>query len=102
MFILGILAFLQTVFLPGFIAIKFLGINRSANALKEINGKIRQLVYTFALSLLINYLLVFALTALGIYKPLTLYIILFCEGILSIYYLQNSKEMFFLLKSVVW
>ena len=92
MFILGILAFLQTVFLPGFIAIKYLGISRRTDAVKENDGKIRQLVYTFGLSLLINYLLVFALTALGIYKPLTLYIILFCEGILSIYYLQNSKK----------
>jgi hypothetical protein len=86
MFILGLLAFLQTVFIPGYIAIKYLGINLSAEPGNKTSEKIRQLVYTFGISLLINYLLVFVFTAVGIYKPLTLYILLFIEGVLLIYY----------------
>jgi len=84
MFILGLLAFLQTVFIPGFILLKYSGYNRPEKSVSY--GKIQFLVFTFAFSLLINYLLVFALTAMGIYKPLTLYIILFMEGGLLIYY----------------
>lgn len=88
MFILGLLSFLQTVFIPGFLLIKYLGIdlNADADAGNKKSGTIRQLVYGFGLSLLINYLLVFVFTAVGIYKPLTLYILLFFEGVLLIYY----------------
>jgi len=86
MFILGLLAFLQTVFIPGYIVIKYLGINLNADAGNKKNSKIRQSVYAFGLSLIINYLLVFVFIAAGIYKPLTLYILLFIEGGLLIYY----------------
>jgi len=86
MFILGLLAFLQTVFIPGFLLIKYLGIDLNANAGHKISGKIRQSVYGFGLSLLVNYLLVFVFTAAGIYKPVTLYMILFGEGVLLIYH----------------
>jgi hypothetical protein len=86
MFILGLLSFLQTVFIPGFIVIKYLGINFIADAGNGKKGKIRQLVYSFGLSLLINYLLVFVFTAVGIYKPFALYILLCIEGGLLIYY----------------
>ena len=86
MFILGLLAFLQTVFIPGYIAIKYLGINLNADAGNKKNSIIRQSVYVFGLSLIIDYLLVFVFTAAGIYKPLTLYILLFIEGVLLIYY----------------
>ena len=90
MFILGLLAFLQTVFIPGFILMKYTGFNQSNETGKP--GRIRQAVYIFGISLLINYLLVFALTSLGIYRPLTLYIILFIEGGLLIHYwLTRSK-----------
>lgn len=95
MFILGLLAFLQTVFIPGYIAIKYLEINLNADAGNKISGKIRQSVYAFGLSLIINYLLVFVFTAAGIYKPLTLYILLFFEGVLLIYYwAANIKPRF--------
>jgi hypothetical protein len=95
MFILGLLSFLQTVFIPGFIVIKYLGINFNAETGIKKSGKIRQLVYAFGLSLLINYLLVFVFTAAGIYKPLTLYILLFIEGVLLIYYwTAGSKPRF--------
>lgn len=86
MFILGLLSFLQTVFIPGYIAIKYLGINRNCNGGKGRGGKVLILVYAFGLSLLINYLLVFVFTVLGIYKPLILYILLFTEGVMLIYY----------------
>ncbi len=95
MFILGLLAFLQTVFLPGFLLIKYLGINFNTNSPGRKPGKIRQLVYGFGLSLLINYLLVLVFTAAGIYKPLTLYILLFIEIVLLIYYwAAGSKPRF--------
>ena len=92
MFILGLLAFLQTVFIPGFIVIKYLGINLNADAGIKKTNKIRQLVYTFGLSLLINYLLVFVFTALGIYKPLTLYVLLCIEGMLLVYYWTTGNK----------
>jgi hypothetical protein len=92
MFILGLLAFLQTVFIPGFIVIKYLGINLNADAGIKRTNKIRQLVYAFGLSLLINYLLVFIFTALGIYKPLTLYVLLCIEGVLLIYYWTTGNK----------
>jgi len=95
MFILGLLSFLQTVFIPGFIVIKYLGINLNAETGIKKSGKIRQLVYAFGLSLLINYLLVFVFTAVGIYKPLTLYILLCIEGVLLIFYwTAGSKPRF--------
>ncbi len=95
MFILGLLSFLQTVFIPGYIAIKHLGINLNADAGNKKPGKIRQLVYGFGLSLVINYLLVFVFTALGIYKPLTLYILLLIEaGLLIHYWAAGSKPRF--------
>ncbi len=95
MFILGLLAFLQTVFLPGYIAIKYLGINLNANSPDRKPSQIRQSIYGLGLSLVINYLLVFAFTALGIYKPLTLYILLFSEGGLLIHYwAADSKPRF--------
>jgi hypothetical protein len=86
MFILGLLSFLQTVFLPGFLLIKYLGINLNEDAVNRKSGKIRQLIYSFSLSLLINYLLVFILTAIGIYKPLAFYILIFIEIVLLIYF----------------
>jgi hypothetical protein len=82
MFILGLLAFLQTTFFPGFLLLKYT---------KTRINKIRQLVYGFGLSLLINYLLVFLLTITGIYRPLTLYIILFIEGVLLVYYYWKHR-----------
>jgi hypothetical protein len=78
MFILGLIAFFQTTFIPGFLLMKYVG--------GKDRGKIHRLVYSFGLSLLINYLLVFTFTAAGIYKPLELYIILLVEGILAVYY----------------
>jgi len=92
MFILGLLSFLQTVFIPGFIVIKYLGINLNTDAGIKKTNKIRQLVYAFGLSLLINYLLVFVFTASGIYKPSILYVLLCIEGVLLVYYWTTGNK----------
>jgi hypothetical protein len=69
-------------FIPGFITLKFSKVN--------LESKVQTLVYGFALSLLINYLLVYFFTVLGIYKPLTIYGIIFIEMILLLVYMKKS------------
>lgn len=88
MLILGIISFLQMVFIPGFILLRYVGFNPETG--KSKGAKIRELVYGFGLSLLVNYLLVFLLTILGIYKPLTIYIVLLVEGVLIWYIIKKS------------
>lgn len=79
--VLGLLAFLQTTFLPGYLLITAVGF--------PIEGKLRKLVYGFGLSLLLNYLGVFLLTAAGVYRPITLYLILTVECGLAVYLLLS-------------
>jgi len=88
MFILGLLAFLQTVFIPGFIILNYLDVTTGNGKI----SKIQKLVYGFGLSLLINYLLVFLFVTLGIYRPLTMYIVLFIEGIWLLYLIKKSSR----------
>lgn len=86
MFILGVISFFQVIFIPGFILVKYLNLvpaNGSQNKGADI---LRTLVYAFAFSLLINYMLVFTGTLLGIYTPLYLYIILALEFLLLGFY----------------
>ncbi|MCP5045790.1 MAG: hypothetical protein GY940_01360, partial [bacterium] len=90
MFILGLLAFFQTVFIPGFILLKYINLVHDTG--NTFNDTLRRLVYGFGLSLLINYLFAFYLTLTGLYTPLTLYIILFIEAGLLIYYRKYRKE----------
>jgi len=59
MFLLGILSFFQMVFIPGFILLSVFKIQQES--------KIQTLVYSFGLSLLFNYLMVYVLTMTGIY-----------------------------------
>lgn len=80
-FVLGLLAFVQITFLPGYLLLETTGFS--------IEGKLRKMVYGFGLSLLLNYLGVFLLTAAGLYKPLTLYFILAAEGGLAVYLLLS-------------
>ena len=82
MFILCVLAFFQVTFIPGFITLKFAKVN--------LESKIQTLVYGFASSLLINYLLVYFFTVIGIYKPLTIYGVVFIEMILLLVYVKKS------------
>lgn len=109
MFILGLISFFQVVFIPGFILVKYFHLvptNRfeprgnSRSHANNVNkgGKFANLlltlVYAFAFSLLINYLLVFAGTLLGIYTCWYLYIVLGLEALLLgfYWYCEAGKE----------
>ncbi len=61
MFLVRAAAFLQVAFLPGYLLLVKLGIERT--------GRIQTLLRAFAASLIINWILVFALTLAGIYRP---------------------------------
>jgi len=78
LFLLSVIAFLQMTCIPGFIALKYSRVT--------LESKLQSAVYTFALSLLINYLSVYLLTVIKIYKPITIYIILSIELLLLVYY----------------
>lgn len=71
MLVLGLLSFFQIVFIPGFILLETLRI-------KTVN-KLEFIAYSFAISLLINYNLVYLFTLLKIYKPVTVYILFALE-----------------------
>jgi hypothetical protein len=71
-------------FIPGFIALKYSRLT--------LESKLQALVYTFALSLLINYLLVYLLTVLQIYQPTALYIVVLIEMILLTYYWKTHRS----------
>ena len=84
MYILGIFSLIQILFLPGIILVKFF---------KGRKGFIQSLVYTFALSLIFNHLLVVILTHLGINKPVIHYLLFTMEIFLALYlYWSDLKE----------
>lgn len=83
-FLVGLLAFFQMTFIPGFILLKYVG--------WEVEGRLRKLVYVFSLSLLVNYLLVFFLTVLGGYTCLSVYLVIAVEVVLLVlYYWKREK-----------
>jgi hypothetical protein len=84
LFLLSVIAFLQMTFVPGFIVLKYSRIT--------LESKLQAVVYTFAFSALMNYLLVYLLTVIKIYKPITIYIILLIEMLLLIYYRIRSGK----------
>ena len=73
----AVVSFFQMTFIPGFILLKFL---RSRD-----NSPIQVILYSFAFSLFINYLIVYHLVLAGIYTPVSAYIILVSELILLIF-----------------
>jgi len=83
MFLIGLLSFFQMVFIPGFIVLKLFKF--------KTESKIQMLVYAFALSLLVNYLAVYLLTAVGIYKLFAVYLIVLIEMIFFVYYMFTNK-----------
>lgn len=83
MFLLAVLSFLQMTVIPGFLVLSYFRLT--------LESKLQTLLYTFALSLLINYLLVLSLTTAGIYKPITIYIILLIEILLLLYYFTKHN-----------
>ena len=62
--LLGVLGLVQTVFLPGYLILRFLRVG---------GGMIAGCVLSFGLSLIANYLLVAGLVVLGIYRPAVMY-----------------------------
>lgn len=91
MFLLAVLSFLQMIFIPGFLVLSYFRLTPES--------KLQALLYTFTLSLLINYLLVFSLTAAGIYKPIIIYIILSIEILLLFYYFTKHNQIVLNLKN---
>jgi len=73
----AVVSFFQLTFIPGFILFKFLRI--------KDNTPIKVILYSFAFSLFINYLIVYHLTLIGLYTPVSAYIILAAELIMIIY-----------------
>ncbi len=86
MFILGLLSFFQMAFIPGYLFLQLIKF--------EVKGKIQTIVYSFSLSVLLNYLMVYLLTALKLYTPFTLYIILLVEGVLLFYLFEFKRPLF--------
>ena len=81
MFTLGILSFIQITLLPGILILKFFKINK---------GILQNLIYTFGLSLITNYLLVFVITTIGINISYSFYFIFSLE-LLAIFMLYSSS-----------
>ncbi|MGQ9848003.1 MAG: hypothetical protein ACUVQP_10975 [Bacteroidales bacterium] len=84
MLLIGILAVVQTVFLPGFIFISVFSIKTTST--------IQKWVYVFALSLFLNYALVTILTLVEIYKPSVFVLIIAIELLIFIYLLIAKKN----------
>ncbi|MFH1457229.1 MAG: hypothetical protein ABIF17_03940 [Patescibacteria group bacterium] len=80
MFFLGILALIQITFLPGFLILKLIKFNS-----EKI---IRTILFSFALSLIFNFFIIFSLTAVGIYVKVAVYILFAFELILLIYFIH--------------
>jgi len=79
----AVVAFFQLTFIPGFILLKFFRLRNT--------GFTGTIIYSFGLSLLINYLLVYHLTLAGIYIPATVYAILAIELILAVILFLNKR-----------
>lgn len=84
MLLLGILAVVQTVFLPGFIFVSVFKIKTTST--------IQKWIYVFALSLFLNYTLVTGLTIIGFYKSIVIYFIIAIELIIIAYLLITKKS----------
>lgn len=82
MFLLAVISFFQLTVIPGFLALKYAGV--------KLESRIQALLYGFSLSLLINYLIAFFLTAVGLFRPLALYLLLAVEAGLLVYYFRRS------------
>jgi len=87
MALLGLLAFFQITFIPGYIFL---------NILKPQKGnKLQTIVYSFSLSLLINYFLIYFFTLINCYRPCVIYTILIVEIIYLIYFIMKRRIHFY-------
>jgi len=82
MFILGIVSLLQILVLPGFLATRAF----------RIKGFLTVCIFTFALSLIINHLLVILLTLIGFYQSLFLYGLVVLECLLLLVSVRQRKS----------
>ncbi len=81
----SILALAQTTFIPGYIAF---------NIFKIKTNILRKLIFIFSLSLIINYLIVFFLTSIKLYKYQTVYSIILVELIYLLFLrIKNNKKL---------
>lgn len=83
MLLLGLLAIIQTVFLPGFIFISVFSI--------ETKSTIQKWIYVFALSLFSNYAIVTILTSLRFYTSSVFFFIIVIELLIIAYLLFTKK-----------
>src|SRR5215467_9442754 len=74
---LGTLSLLQVCFAPGYLLLKM--------ARWEARSILQSVVYTFALSLIINYSLVYLLTAFGAYNSTVIYGLMISETALGLW-----------------
>ncbi|MCU0285695.1 MAG: hypothetical protein MUF15_04780 [Acidobacteria bacterium] len=74
----GVIAFLQMIVIPGYLARVYLRL--------ETESRIQRWIYTFVFSLITNYLLVFSLTLLRVYIPAVVYGVLLIETLLLIFH----------------
>jgi len=86
MLVLGLLSFIQIVFIPGFILLEALKI-KTANKLEFIT-------YSFALSLILNYNLVYLFTLLKIYEPITVYVLFALEIAIISFFVFRKRDIF--------
>ncbi len=86
MTLLGLLSFFQITFIPGFIFIKIFKF--------KLTSKLQIIIYSFSLSLLINYFLVYFLTLLKFYNPYVIYSILAIEFSYLIYLIIRKRISF--------
>ncbi len=78
----GLLSLIQITFLPGFLALRYFQ--------NKHMGLLEKVTFSFALSLIINFLLVFLLTALGLYQRLFIQFIFFAELALAFWLYRSS------------
>jgi uncharacterized membrane protein len=82
--VLGLISIFQIVFIPGYILLRVLKFSQKS--------LIQTIIYSFSLSLLINYMIVFLLTLIRIYRSETMYIIFSLELLLLIYLLIKDRS----------
>ena len=79
--LLGVLGLIQTVFLPGYLILRFLRFG---------SGLIAGSVLSFGLSLVANYLLVAGLVVFGIYRPAVMYAV-FAGELINLLWLERAR-----------
>lgn len=86
MYFLGWLSFFQITFLPGFLFLEFLKM--------KTKTLIEKIIFIFALSLIVNFVLVFLLTLLRLYQPVVIYLFFSFEFICFFLTIVRKKLIF--------